>query len=96
MSWRIGVISPTRKLNAQFVAVDMDTPFARKVKGMICKGQTINTRRQETAISTYLRGIQPRYRAPAIAEGGIEHNNADNDGFGRLRHIYVHPPSCSR
>lgn len=34
-SCRKGVISPTRKLNAQFVAVDNDTPFARMLRGMI-------------------------------------------------------------
>jgi len=30
------VISPTRVLKAQFVAVDSETPLARKVRGMIC------------------------------------------------------------
>jgi hypothetical protein len=57
-SWRIGVISPTRKLNAQFVAVDIETPFARKVRGIICEGQTMDIRRnQEISIPAHLRGI---------------------------------------
>ena len=30
-----GVVSPTRKLKAQFVAVDNDTPFARTLRGII-------------------------------------------------------------
>lgn len=33
-----GVISPTRKLKAQFVHVDKDTPLARIVNGMISGG----------------------------------------------------------
>lgn len=34
-SCKRGVIHPTRKLNAQFVAVDSETPFARTANGMI-------------------------------------------------------------
>lgn len=34
-SCSIGVISPTKKLNAQFVAVESETPLTRTVNGMI-------------------------------------------------------------
>lgn len=66
ISWRIGVISPTRKLNAQFVAVDIDTPFARKVRGMICKSKMINminmrkNRRLQLTSGGYNQGKGPQ------------------------------------
>lgn len=34
-SCKYGVTSPTKKLNAQFVAVERETPFARTVRGRI-------------------------------------------------------------
>ncbi len=39
VSCKYGVISPTRKLNAQFVAVESETPLARTVSGMIYRAE---------------------------------------------------------
>lgn len=43
VSCNTGVISPTRKLKAQFVAVEIDTPLARTVKGMIYEEEVVKT-----------------------------------------------------
>lgn len=36
ISCNAGVVAPTTKLKAQFVAVERETPLARTVNGMIC------------------------------------------------------------
>jgi hypothetical protein len=60
----VGVTSPTKKLNAQFVAVERETPFARTVRGRIFYGY-VSFLRPKKAILEYLWGIQPRNRTPA-------------------------------
>lgn len=62
-SCKNGVISPTRKLNAQFVAVEMETPFARTARGMISGGLNGILSRFYTIING--RNLQePRDRPP--------------------------------
>ena len=91
-SCRYGVISPTRKLNAQFVAVERETPFARTVKGMIYTAIRQYTE-PKTTQGTDLGRVEPRDRSPAVAKGSIEDDYACNDGSWCLGHVNVHPPS---
>ena len=91
---------------AQFVAVEIETPFARKVSGMICA--VVSILRAYRQLQTHLRRVKPWNRSPAaqalstktsqarrnnppVAERRIEDNHTCHNRVWRACDVEVQP-----
>jgi hypothetical protein len=107
-SCRAGVVAPTMKLKAQFVAVDIDTPLARTMRGMIYRPVSVEDQMErissplgdtaKVGVPSYMLHYQQwtnneRTTLP-ISKGGIENDDTYNNSLWRCRYINVHPPTC--
>lgn len=103
-SCRMGVDSPTRKLKAQLVAVESDTPLARTVSGIIsagnCKKVSTNFFQNHLdlpateVVPSYIDDINERLIhveiiGKPVSKCGIENNDTDHYGSRSLWNVNI-------